>query len=161
MGGYFCWCMFWLFTCWHASVCVLVHACVCVCVCVYLGGLGMLPPMLDSQTVRVPNSYGRAPVLKLPYLCLCVCVRERRERVCVFICSSHRSQPQLAVWTGIKWEGVEESWKRDEHKQQHACLYTDFFLFWNVLFIRHIYSFKDVYESTFKGFEYTRLLQLT
>ena len=65
----FCWCVFgYLPVGMH--LCVLVR----VFVCLYLGGLGMLPPTLDSQTVTVPNSYGVAPVLE-PLL-LAACVRE-------------------------------------------------------------------------------------
>jgi len=65
------------FDCLPVCLRVFVCVCVCPCMCVYLGGLGILPPTLVSQTARVPNSYRLAPVLKLPYLC----VREReRER---------------------------------------------------------------------------------
>lgn len=51
--------------------------CVWVCMSAHLGGLGMLPPTLDSQTVRVPDSYG---LLQCVCRCVCGC-----ECLCVFM----------------------------------------------------------------------------
>lgn len=46
-------------------------------VCVCLGGLGILPPTLDSQTVRVPSflcphSLTQTPLLMCGSVCVCL-----------------------------------------------------------------------------------------
>lgn len=82
--------------------------CVSVCVCVYLGGLGMLPPTLDSQTVRVPNCSAHTTLF--------VC-----ESVCLFAAVTGHNLASL-----FELELTVREWKsagRDaRHNKQHAFL---------------------------------------